>query len=60
LFSPGTPVFFTNKADPHVIAEILLKVVLKIMTIPLTLYLEKGKLLIICATWAVALHLVVK
>jgi hypothetical protein len=40
LFSPGTPVFFTNKADPHVIAEILLKVVLKIMTIPLTWCIE--------------------
>ena len=43
--SPGTPAFFTNKADRHVIAEILLKVVLKIMTTPLTLYLKKGNFL---------------
>ena len=27
-FSPGTPVFFTNKTDHHDISEILLKVVL--------------------------------
>jgi hypothetical protein len=44
------PVFSINKADRHDITEILLKVVLKIMTIPLTLYLKKGKLLVIFAT----------
>jgi len=43
--SPVIPVFSTNKADRHVIAEILLKVVLKIMTILLALYLKKGNFL---------------
>ena len=31
-FSPGTPLFSTNKTDQHVITEILLKVVLNIIT----------------------------
>jgi hypothetical protein len=33
-FSAGTPVSSTNKADGHDIAEILLKVALRIITLP--------------------------
>ena len=33
LYSPGTPVSSTNKADRHDIAEILLKVALNITTL---------------------------
>jgi hypothetical protein len=40
LFSPGTPVFSTNKTDCHVIAEILLKVALNTRTLTLTLTLN--------------------
>jgi hypothetical protein len=39
-FSPGPPVFSTNKVDHHNITEILLKVSLNIIT--LTLNIEKG------------------
>ena len=35
LFSPGIPVFITNKTDRHDITEILLKVALNIITLPL-------------------------
>jgi hypothetical protein len=34
-FSPGTPVFFTNKTDHHHITEILLKKALNIITLTL-------------------------
>jgi hypothetical protein len=32
-FSPGTPVFYTNKTDRHDITEILLKVALNTISI---------------------------
>ena len=37
LFSPGTAVSSTNKTDYYDIAEILLKVALNTITLPLTL-----------------------
>ena len=37
-FSPGTPVFSTNKTDRHDIAEILLKVALNTITLTLNLF----------------------
>jgi hypothetical protein len=36
LFSPGTPVSFTNKTDHHDIAEILLKVALNTITLSIS------------------------
>ena len=35
LFSPGTPVSSTNKTDRHDITEILLKVALNTITLPI-------------------------
>ena len=37
-FSPGTPIFSTNKTDRHDIAEILLKVALNTITLTLNLF----------------------
>jgi len=39
-FSPGSPVFFTNKTDRHDITEILLKVALITITLTLMAYLD--------------------
>ena len=43
-FSPGPPVFSTNKSDPHDIAEILLKVALN--TIKLTTQLTDIRIMV--------------
>ena len=43
LFSPGTPVNWTNIADRHYIAEILLKVTLNTITLTPTYMNNKGQ-----------------
>ena len=37
-FSPGTPVFFTNKTDCHDITKIMLRVALNSLTLTLTIH----------------------